>query len=412
MRVDKVGNNRPGILLKKTDWAGNPLKGAAFELKKDGTVLGTFDSDEEGVITTAFLSNDGATYTLTETSSPQGYQAIPTAITLSQTAGNVTVTGLDNAYYTLIQSAGTEASLTIKNRPYTFKAIKKDAGTNNPISGAVFSLHKQVTVNGVTSYDLNPLTGYEDLTTGNDGVIPKLDKTLPAGTYQLREKVTPSGYQPLSGHIYFTVSSTGEILLVQHPEASLDSSVDSVTGNIAYTITVTNRSKAKLTLTKQVTGDMGDKSSTNQFEFKLGSVAGEANGTTYAYTKSSTSSGTLTTTSGTLTTTSGSNTFTLAHGESIEIELPLNKAVVITETNGNYTTAWSKENNTAATLTNESTASVTVTLSGDATVTVTNTLNAVAPTGLTLTILPFLLLLGAGLALGSVAVRRRKRQED
>ena len=254
------------------------------------------------------------------------------------------------------------------------------------------------------------MTGYDALTTGNDGVIPKLDNTLPAGTYELREKVTPGGYQPLSRHIHFTVSSTGVISLEEHPEASLDSPVDSDTGNIAYTMTVTNRSKAKLTLTKQVTGDMGDKSSTNQFEFKLESVAGEVNGTTYAYTKSSTSSGTLTTTSGKLTTTS--NTFTLAHGESIEIELPLNKAVVITETNGNYTTAWSKENNTAATLTNESTASVTVTLSGDATVTVTNTLNAVAPTGLTLTILPFLLLLGAGLALGSVAVCRRKRQED
>ena len=407
VRVDKVGNNRPGILLKKTDWAGNPLKGAAFELKKDGTVLGTFVSGTDGVITTAFLSNDGAQYTLTETSSPQGYQAIPTAITLSQFAGTVT-SGPDSSYYTLTQGAGTEASLTIKNRPYTFKAIKKDADTNNPISGAVFSLHKQVTVNGVISYDLNPLTGYEDLKTGNDGVIPKLDKTLPAGTYQLREKVTPGGYQPLSGHIYFTVSSTGEILLVQHPEASLDSSVDSVTGNIAYTITVTNRSKAKLTLTKQVTGDMGDRSSTNQFTFTLVSVADETSGTTYAYTKTAGGS----TRSGTLTTSAGSNTFTLAHGESIVIELPLNKAVVITETNGNYTTAWSKENNTAATLTNESTASVTVTLSGDATVTVTNTLNAVAPTGLTLPILPFLLLLGAGLALGSVAVRRRKRQED
>ena len=310
----------------------------------------------------------------------------------------------------MIQSAGTEASLTIKNRPYTFKAIKKDADTNNPISGAVFALHKQVTVNGVTSYDPNPLTGYDALTTGNDGVIPKLDNTLPAGTYQLREKVTPGGYQPLSGHIYFTVSSTGVISLEEHPEASLASPVDSATGNIAYTITVTNRSKAKLTVTKTVTGDMGDKSSTNQFEFKLESVAGEVTGTTYAYTKNSTSSGTLTTTSGTLTTTSGSNTFTLAHGESIEIELPLNKAVVITETNGNYTTTWKLDDKNATTGNR-----TTVTLTKNATLAVTNNLNAIGPTNVSLATRPFLWMLLFGLALltgVAVSVLLARRRKD
>jgi len=336
VRVDTVGNNRPGILLKKTDWAGNPLQGASFELKKGDEPLGTFVSGTDGVITTAFLSNDSAEYTLTETTAPQGYQAIPTAITLSQTAGTVKVSGPDGAYYTLDQGAGTEASLTIKNRSYTFSAIKVNADTDDPISGVSFALHKQVTVGDVTSYDLNPMPGYETLTTGADGVIPRIDDTLPAGHYELREKETPGGYQPLTGYIHFAVSSTGVITLETHPDASLDSSVDSINGKVTYFMTVSNHPKLNLRITKTVTGEAADLN--KNFTLTISSTA--ITESSYAVTGTGSSTISAIPASGTA---SGSIILTVKHGDDITISGLGRGNYTITESPGAVLTAKSSK---------------------------------------------------------------------
>lgn len=170
------------------------------------------------------------------------------------------------------------------------------------------------------------------------------------------------------------------------------------------------RKSARLTITKNVTGDMGDRSSTIQFTFTLVSVADEAPGTTYTWTKTAVGG---TTSSGTLTTTAGSNTFTLAHSESIVIELPLNKAVEIRETNGLYTPNWSTSGG-AVTLTNPGTSTVTATLTGDAHVTITNDLPAVAPTGLSFREAPYVWILGIGAVLvwSAVLLPKKKKEED
>lgn len=76
VRVDTVTNNRPGIVLKKQDWNGNALAGAAFTLTdSDGNAIGSFVSDADGQITVAFL-RDNVDYTLTETRTPQGYHGL------------------------------------------------------------------------------------------------------------------------------------------------------------------------------------------------------------------------------------------------------------------------------------------------------------------------------------------------
>ncbi|MBQ4177184.1 MAG: hypothetical protein II640_06940, partial [Lachnospiraceae bacterium] len=66
VRVDTVSNTRPGIDIRKTKWDGStPLAGAVFELKdNEGSLIGTFTSDETGFITTAFLRSN-VDYTLT-----------------------------------------------------------------------------------------------------------------------------------------------------------------------------------------------------------------------------------------------------------------------------------------------------------------------------------------------------------
>lgn len=222
VRVDTVTNDRPGIILKKQDWSGNALAGAVFTLKDSGgNVLGTFTSDENGLITTAFLSND-KNYTLTETKAPQTYYGLQEAMTISvNSSGTVTVSGADAEYYDLTQAQGTTlATLILKNRPYLFRAVKIDGDTDAPMAGVTFALHKQVTVDGVTTIDLNPMPGYESLRTIADGTIPMVDNSLPAGVYELREKSTLEGYTLLPGYIQFSISDTGAISLVegQYPD--------------------------------------------------------------------------------------------------------------------------------------------------------------------------------------------------
>ena len=197
-----------------------------------------------------------------------------------------------------------------------------------------------------------------------------------------------------------------------------ESDVDRENGSLTVSETVANntltftntRKSARLTITKNVTGAMGDRSAANQFTFTLVSVADEVAGTTYVWTKTAADN---TTTSGTLTTTAGSNTFTLAHGENIVIDFPLNKAVEIEETNGEYTPSWSTTDSDANLITgNGEPAKVTITLKDDADVTITNDRPALAPTGLHFDYRPFLLLLGAGVLIVLARTLGRKRRKD
>ncbi len=238
VRVDTVTNNRPGVVLRKEDWDGNPLPGIDFTLTDaDGSTIGSFTSDEQGQITVAFL-RENVDYTLTETKTPQGVTGVaPMTIRFSGAA--IAVSGVDESYYTVSQGEGEMPTLTIKNRPYIFRAIKQSA-RGGPLSGAQFALHAQKTVDGVTIIEPNPMAGYEDLVTGADGLVPKLDETLPPGTYELREKSPPSGFSPLSGHIRFTVSPIGEITLGAHPEDVELTRADPSEGPISFTMIIPN----------------------------------------------------------------------------------------------------------------------------------------------------------------------------
>ena len=257
VRVDKVTNERPGIVLRKTAWDGTPLAGATFTLKRDDDVIGTFTSDEEGQVTVAYLSDD-VDYTLTETKAPQGYDGLQDSVTIRlhqnlDETSTVYVSGGDADYYNLTQGdEETPATLTIKDRPYTFRALKEDTHTGLPMQGVSFALHRQVTVDGVTSIDLNPMPGFEMLVTNEDGIIPLLDNTLPAGTYELRELVTPDGYENPSGYTQFTISPLGEITLSgNHPkETSLERTIDEESGEYSYVMTIKNTKMKELRFKK------------------------------------------------------------------------------------------------------------------------------------------------------------------
>ena len=251
VRVDKVTNNRPGIILKKAKWNGEePLAGAKFTLAdSSGNVIGTFTSDTVGLITVAFLSDD-TDYILTETDSPQGWYGMQDPITIRLHEKEITVgPGADQDYY-IIDNESATPILKIKDKPYSFEAVKKDANTKEPMAGVEFALHRQVTVDGVTTIDINPMPGYESLVTGSDGVIPEIDNTLPAGTYELRELSTLEGYELLpKPYPQFTVSETGNITFGAHSDNIVFEKTDSGEA-VSFVLTALNARHKKVSVWK------------------------------------------------------------------------------------------------------------------------------------------------------------------
>lgn len=248
IRVDTVTNNRPGIVLKKQDWNGNALPGAAFTLRdEDGNEIGSFTSDAEGLITTAFLRDD-ADYTLTETRAPQGYHGLEAPVSIRLHDGIVSVEGVEEIYYTLEQEEGSTPTLTLKNRPFRLRAVKMGLqadGTAVPLAGVPFALHREVRIDTVTSMELTPLADFEKLVSEEEtGLIPKVSEALPARTYYLVESEVPEGYRQPDEHVRFTISETGQVTLTENPLASLSEEVEEPDGGLVYTITVRNQPEA------------------------------------------------------------------------------------------------------------------------------------------------------------------------
>ena len=257
VRVDTVTNKRPGIILKKVMWDGTKaLEGATFTLTDPtGKLIGTYTSDEEGLITEAYLRT-GVEYTLTETSAPQGWHGLEDAIELTlDSDGSLNVTGVDSEYFTVTSGAQTENGktvLSIKNRPYRLQIVKLDKGTKDPLQGVEFALYRQITVDGVQSWDPNPYPGFGNLVSGKEGILQEIDSTLPAGTYELRETKTLSGYKVLSGHVSFTVSKTGAVSVGTLPgEAEFEEpKEEQLDGSILYQITITNSKEYEVSIWK------------------------------------------------------------------------------------------------------------------------------------------------------------------
>ena len=248
VREDQVTNSRQGVIIRKMKQGDDsvPLAGAVFTMSVDGNTIGTYTSDETGLITTAFLG-EGKSYILKEIKTPQGWTGTGAEYTIVKNSdGNISVTCADSSYQVIPKTESEEAQLIIFNRPYVLQVIKANGNTGLPLEGFRFELHRQKTVDGVVSFDLTPMEGYEDLVSGADGLIAGLDNTLPAGTYQLREKreSVPEAYTPLSKYVVFTVSELGEVRLVSGPEevGFTEETSDDPSGKVTYTITIRNYS--------------------------------------------------------------------------------------------------------------------------------------------------------------------------
>lgn len=375
IRTDTITNSRTGgIAITLYDMhTGDPLQNGTFTLMQGTTKLGTFTSDSDGRITVLYDFEYDTDYTLTQTASPEGYIGLPNSAVFSFNDDNtVNISGNESKWQTGYKSTVTGdklvAYIDVFNEPYTFKVVKEDRDTHDPLSGAHFALYKSVKGLGGQVKDTKPLRGYEDLVTGVNGIVPKLDNTLPAGRYYLTEVSPPANYNGLDSDIIFTLSDDGVITVNDGEHENLLTQTGTTQKD--YTLTVPNiyNATAELTVSKTVRGNLADRQ--KSFEFTV-TVTGAAQTDEYIWYKN-----------GTLQAENlhSGSTFTLANGENVNIVLPINKEITVSENNGDYTTEFKLDG-----VPMERTNTKTFILSEDKELDVVNIKNGVIPTGVYIT---------------------------
>lgn len=214
--------------------------------------------------------------------------------------------------------------------------------TGEALSGAHFALYRSVEGIGGAVKDLYPIAGYEDLVSGSDGVIPGIDNTLAPGKYYLTEVTPPDGHDANEDDIIFTVFANGVVAIDSVGHSGYLSVEGTTECNYILRVPNSPNRPVELTITKTVTGAFGDK--TKEFTFTL-SVENAEPSDEYAWSKNGVPQAEPL---------RGNLTFTLRHGESVKITLPIFRRITITESNENYSTSF-KLNDTAASVGNTKT---------------------------------------------------------
>ena len=253
VRTDVVTNARPGIAFDKTDWAGGALAGAVFTLKDangEDVAAETFTSRTDGRITVAYL-NPG-TYTLTEMQAPKGYTVIDEPLTITvDDQYHVTVNGPEGQYALAGEGDpdGMAARITVKDRPVDLQVVKYDANTSVVIPGTHFALYRQVMdAHDNPVRDYNPIKGYEDLVTDDQGVVPDITMNLPVGSYYLHESQPAAEYDQLPSDVRFTIGRDGTVSIVGG-SSQLGHTQDA-NGTVHYVLRVPNGKMKKVSFKK------------------------------------------------------------------------------------------------------------------------------------------------------------------
>lgn len=247
-RADVIRNSRPGIKIVKTNQDGEPLSGAVFAIEaEDGTHVGKniYTSDAAGLVTIAYLNADD--YVIEEVKSPKGYQSVYDKINLHiSDDGEVSIDPSEDGV-SLTEEDGMLGLITIENRPFNLKARKVDASNDNaPMEGVKFALYRELeTSTGVLMKDYNPIEGYSNLVSDENGYISGINNRLSPGAYYLSEITAPGGYNKVAD-IRFVVSNTGKVTC----NNNMLSETELADGTHEYVITIPNTKGLELTFTK------------------------------------------------------------------------------------------------------------------------------------------------------------------
>lgn len=252
-----------------------------------------------------------------------------------------------------------------------FWLIKTDQEDGRPLPNAVFTVYTWDVVS--EKWSATPKT----YTTNSDGkIIIRANDTYDNGTkvyqtdtaYCIMETTAPPGYilpeNPPPFYFWFSKYASAPN---NAPSDFMQSAADISTSSNrieAKNLRDYDANPAELTITKTVTGSMGDK--TKEFMFTL-TVEGANATDEYAWTKNDVQQAAPL---------HNNSTFTLRNGDVVKIKLPMNRDITITENNLDYSVSM-KLDDADATAGNTKT----FRLSDDATLAVTNDLDTIVPTG-------------------------------
>ena len=250
-----------------------------------------------------------------------------------------------------------------------FWLIKTDRENGRPLSDAVFTVYTWDAGNEKWS------APHKTYTTNSDGkIIIRANDTYDNGTsvfetdtaYCIMETTAPPGYiLPENPDKFYFWFSKNDSAPHDAPDDFMQTAADISTSS--YRIEAKNLRdydaiSAELTITKTVTGSLGDK--TKDFTFTL-DVKDADPEDEYSWSKNGVPQAESL---------CDNSTFTLRHGDVVKITLPVNKDITITENNLNYSTSMKLDDTDAGN-------TKTFRLSDDATLAVTNDLDTIVPTG-------------------------------
>lgn len=426
IRRDTITNTRQnGVAITLYDMTDTDktkvLANGEFTLKKYDSEsrkyvdVDSFISDENGRVTILYEFEHEVNYKLVETKSPSGYIGLPNPVIFRVNADDtITISGnehgdpnvLDTDKWEIAYKSEPGDNLTgyidLYNKRYTLVVYKYDGetmGVDGALAQAHFKLYNGVksTLGGVVK-SYSPMKGYEDLVTGERGVIEGINQGLEPNTYYLNEKSPPEGYEELLGDIVFNISALGELSLISSPEGSgvtLESTPEGA--EYVYKLNIPNKKDTSenvtYKITKSVAGNFGNKNKDFKFTFK---VTNPPAGAEYMWYKNddlqqkSLKSG---------------DKFTLKHGDEVRIKLPKNTEVTITEEKENYTSTYKLNNGPQQ----PGNSCKNYKVAANSELAFTNTLNGIVPTGIFMKYM--LLILIGGMAIGGIVfsiIRQRK----
>lgn len=394
VRSDVISNIRKGgIMIDLHKWnnsseSDEPLEGGTFTLHCDGEIVGTYISDETGNVTVLYDFREDKEYVLTQTISPRGYTGLsePIRFTITHNDGVYSIKTLLNdndsdndtdttdgknwCEYKNAPGNGIAAKIDLYNKPFELKAVKTDRSGNILVNGAKFSLHRTITVYGNKIKDFNAMPGYDELesgSSGEDGLVPKINNSLTPGSYYLSENEAPTDYEKFDDDVMFTISQLG-VVTVSDQQSSL-LTVTRFDDKDEYVIKIPNTkigaSTAELTINKTVEGSLGNRS--KEFTFTL-EVDGSADADEFEWTKN----GTVQTEK-----LKSGATFLMRHDDTVVMTLPTGAGVTISENSENYTSSFKLGNDDA-----EQTSSKQFVIDADTVLNIVNTLDGALPTGI------------------------------
>lgn len=414
-RKDTITNVRTGgIVISLYDMKDTTkrLPGGEFTLQRIDSATGnyidegTFVSDSNGRITILYDFVPDETYVLSEKVAPKGYIGLPNDISfVVDSSNNITINANGNESKWQrgdkfdVNAEQLIAYVDVFNKPYTIQVYKYDGekiGGNSELSDARFALYRGVPSGfaGLTK-DRNPISGYENLVTNDDGLIPAINSQLEPGQYYLEEHTPPDGYIGLSGDVVFEITDKDGL---RHISSPADSHVEFIEhsdeDSYTYELRIPNiKSEVDLTVTKTVVGNQGSRD--KEFEFTF-TVDGESNPEGYFWYKNGVKQSTKILSNG---------KFYLSHGDSVKIKVPSGIKVTITENPDGYKSEFKVGSGTKQAVN-------TVTLDpiiANTTIEVTNTRDGFIPTGVWMSY-GFMAFAGVAIIAFMLNLRRRRRR--